>query len=146
MGAAPLRREKSIRIAPQQRVWVQSMRRFSPRELRRLAQRMGLSVQQLEGVEEVVIKLRDKKLVFENPVVTILSVKGSGTMYQVMGEPVEVPLEEEEAPPLTISDEDVQLVAAQAGVSLEEARQALEETEGDLAQAIVLLRSRRAGR
>ena len=123
------------------------MRRMSPRELRRMAQRMGLSVQQLEGVEEVVIKLRDKKLVFENPVVTILSVKGSGTMYQIMGEPVEVPLEEgEEAPPLAISDEDVQLVAAQAGVSLEEARQALEETGGDLAQAIVLLRSRRAGR
>jgi len=120
---------------------------MSPRELRRMAQRMGLSVQQLEGVEEVVIKLRDKKLVFENPVVTILSVKGSGTMYQIMGEPVEVPLEEgEEAPPLAISDEDVQLVAAQAGVSLEEARQALEETGGDLAQAIVLLRSRRAGR
>lgn len=123
------------------------MRRMSPRELRRMAQRMGLSVQQLEGVKEVVIKLRDKKLVFENPVVTILSVKGSGTMYQIMGEPVEVPLEEEEeAPPLAISDEDVQLVAAQAGVSLEEARQALEETGGDLAQAIVLLRSRRAGR
>lgn len=118
------------------------MRRLSPRELRRMAQRMGISVQQLEGVEEVVIRLKDKKLVFENPVVTILTVKGGGPIYQVMGEPVEAPLEEE-AVEVAFSEEDVQLVAAQAGVSLEEARRALEETGGDLAQAIVLLRSRK---
>jgi len=39
----------------------------------------------------------------------------------------------------TIPEEDVQLVAQQANVSLERARAALEETGGDLAQAILLL-------
>ena len=38
-----------------------------------------------------------------------------------------------------IPEEDVILVAQQANVSLEEARAALEQTGGDLAQAILLL-------
>ncbi len=123
------------------------MKRMSPRQLRRAMQKLGVSFKPLEDVEEVVIKLKDKKLVFENPTVVVMSVKGQGDIYQITGEPVEVPLEEERAeeqpPPFT--EEDVQLVAVQAGVTPEEARQALEETGGDLAQAIVLLRSRKAG-
>lgn len=42
-----------------------------------------------------------------------------------------------------ITEEDVQLVAQQAGVSVEEARVALEQTEGDLTQAILLLCQRK---
>jgi len=38
-----------------------------------------------------------------------------------------------------IPEEDVQLVATQANVSQEQARAALEQTNGDLAQAILLL-------
>ncbi|MEM2420009.1 MAG: hypothetical protein QXL38_03375 [Candidatus Bathyarchaeia archaeon] len=39
-------------------------------------------------------------------------------------------------------EEDVRLVADQTGKSLEEARKALEECEGDLAKAILLLQSK----
>jgi len=42
-----------------------------------------------------------------------------------------------------VTEEDVKLVAEQAGVSLEEAQRALEETGGDLAQAIILLQARK---
>ncbi len=119
------------------------MRRISPRQFRRMAQRMGLSVTQLEDVEEVVITLKDKKLVFESPIVTVLTVKGGEPIYQIMGEYREEPLEEAVEEEIEIPEEDVQLVAAQAGVSPEEARAALEETGGDLAQAIFLLRSRK---
>jgi len=38
-----------------------------------------------------------------------------------------------------ITEEDVQLVAQQANVSVEKARAALEQTKGDLTQAILLL-------
>ena len=119
------------------------LRRISPRQFRRMAQRMGLSVTQLEDVEEVVITLKDKKLVFESPIVTVLTVKGGEPIYQIMGEYREEPLEEAVEEEIEIPEEDVQLVAAQAGVSPEEARAALEETGGDLAQAIFLLRSRK---
>ena len=40
-----------------------------------------------------------------------------------------------------VSEEDVKLVADQTGKSIEEARKALEECEGDLAKAILLLQS-----
>ena len=42
---------------------------------------------------------------------------------------------------LAVSEEDVQLVAGQTGKSVEEARNALIESEGDLAKAILLLQS-----
>ena len=49
-------------------------------------------------------------------------------------------IEEEYVPP----DEDVALVAAQAGVDEDLAREALKEVKGDLAKAILLLKSRRS--
>lgn len=118
------------------------MRRLSPRDMRRMAQRMGLNITPLEDVERVIIILKDKQLVFENPAVTIMSVKGSEPIYQIIGTPEEQPLEEEPEE-VEIPEEDVQLVAAQAGVTPEEAREALKETGGDLAEAIMLLKSRK---
>jgi len=53
-----------------------------------------------------------------------------------------LPMRREEAPKEEapeVSEEDVRLVAEQAGVSLEEARRALEEAGGDIAEAILRL-------
>jgi len=119
------------------------MRRLSPREFRRLAERMGLQIGELENVEEVIIRLSDRELVFESPRVTIMKVQNE-MLYQVIGTPVERPREREEKTELEITEEDIQLVALQAGVSEEEARKALEEAEGDLAKAILLLTSRKS--
>ncbi len=99
-------------------------------------------MRELEGVQEVTIRLSDRVLVFENPQVSLIEVQGA-RIYQVVGNPVERPVEEEGA--VEISEEDVQLVASEAGVSPEEARQALVETGGDLAQAIILLKLRKEG-
>jgi nascent polypeptide-associated complex subunit alpha len=40
-----------------------------------------------------------------------------------------------------VAEEDVRLVADQTGKSMEEARRALEESQGDLAKAILLLQA-----
>jgi nascent polypeptide-associated complex subunit alpha len=53
------------------------------------------------------------------------------TTYQIAGQP-----RFEEAAP-QISDDDVQLVADQAGVSVEAAREALIVCKGDIAEAIL---------
>jgi len=119
------------------------MRRISPRELRRLSQRMGLTLEELEDVEEVIIRLRDKEIVITNAKVSVMSFKGE-KIFQIMGEVSEREKTEEVEEKIEIPEEDVQLVAAQTGVSLEEARRALEETGGDLAQAIILLNARRS--
>lgn len=113
--------------------------KISPRELQRIMQsvkRAGLSIEQVEGVEGVIIKLRDRELVIKKPQVTCMKVGGQ-TIFQVIGEVEEKGLAIEE---ISVSEEDVQLVASQAGVSLEEARRALKATKGDLARAILYLK------
>ncbi|MEM2214449.1 MAG: nascent polypeptide-associated complex protein [Candidatus Nezhaarchaeales archaeon] len=115
------------------------MKGISPRELQKMlhvVKKAGLSIEQVEGVESVVFRLRDKEIVIRNPQVTSMKV-GNQTIFQVTGEVEERSLVVEE---VSISEEDVQLVASQAGVSLEEARKALKATKGDLARAILYLR------
>lgn len=109
------------------------MRKVSPREAKRLMQRMGLSMTPLE-VDEVIIKAKDKEITISKPEVTILDLQGQ-KIFQISGGKIS----ERATKKITISEEDVLLVAQQANVSLEEARAALERTDGDLAQAILLL-------
>ena len=110
------------------------MRRINPRETRRMMQRMGLNMNQLE-VEEVVFRTKDKEIRLENPEVAVLEMQGQKIFQVTGGHMTETSLEKKPA----IPDEDVQLVAQQAKVTLERAQTALEQTNGDLAQAILLL-------
>jgi len=97
-------------------------------------------MREIEAVR-VIIETPSRRIVIDEPQVAVMDFKG-GRVYQVQGrETVEEPSEA----PVAISQEDVELVAQQAGVSLEEARKALEEVGGDLAQAIILLRARKGG-
>lgn len=111
------------------------MRRVSPREAKRMMQRMGLSMGEMPDVQQVVFKTSTKEIIIENPEVAIMEMRGQ-KIFQVTGEKiVERAIEKK----ITIPEEDIQLVATQAKVSVEEARAALEQTKGDLAQAILLL-------
>ncbi len=110
------------------------LKRFNPRETRRMMQRMGLNMNQLE-VEEAIFRTKDKEIRIEDPEVAILEMQGQKIFQVTGGHITETALEKKPA----IPDEDVQLVAQQAKVNLERARAALEETNGDLAQAILLL-------
>lgn len=111
------------------------MRRMSSREARRMMQRMGLNMSPLTDVQEVVIRAGTKDIVIKNPEVSVLDLQGQRIFQVVGGEISEKTVERKAA----IPEEDVQLVAQQAKVSLDQARAALEETNGDLAQAILLL-------
>lgn len=106
---------------------------FDSGQLRKMMKQMGIEMKELSGVEEVVIKTADKELVFSNPEVQVTEAKGQKT-YQVVGKP-----EERELGP-EIDDEDVEMVMEKADVDEKTARKALEETEGDIAQAIVELK------
>lgn len=111
------------------------MRRISPREAKRMMQRMGMELEEMQGILKVTFTMKDKNLIIVDPQVTVMKVGGQ-KIYQIVGEVVE---EKSEETKIEISDEDVQLVAAQTGASIESARKALESTKGDLAQAIMLL-------
>lgn len=117
--------------------------RMNPRQLKHMMKRMGIESEELENVEEVVIRTATKEYVFTKAQVTMMTVQGQKTV-QIVGEPLirDRGGTKTVAPKLTISEEDVQLVAEKAGVSDQEARRALEESEGEPAEAIIRLMSR----
>ncbi len=123
------------------------MKKMSQRDIKRMMRRAGISVEPIENVEVVEIHLMgDEMIVISNPSVTKMEVSGQ-TTFQVVGEEIarekKAAVEREEVKvAVKILEEDVLLVAQQAGVGAEEARNALEMTGGDLAQAILLLRGR----
>ncbi len=128
-------------------------RGMSPKQMARMMKKMGIEQKDLEGVKEVIIRFADKEWVISNPQVTAVKQAGAET-YQVGGAKIERALsgtatasspdteivEEELAPEIEIPMEDAALVAGQTGVDIETAKQALKETEGDLAAAILKLR------
>jgi len=128
-------------------------RGMSPKQMARMMKKMGIEQKDIEGVKEVIIRFADKEWVISNPQVTAVKQAGAET-YQVGGSKTERALSgkataaapeaevvEEELPPeIEIPMEDAALVAGQTGVDIETAKQALKETEGDLAAAILKLR------
>jgi len=86
-------------------------------------------------VQEVVLRTREKEICIENPEVAVVEVQGQRIFQVAGGKITEKSIERK----LTVPEEDVQLVAQQAKVSLDQARTALEQTNGDLAQAILIL-------
>ena len=110
---------------------IPGMRGMNPRKLQQMMKQMGISMEQLEDVEEVIIKTASKEIVFHDAEVTVMDARGMRT-YQITGTP-------EESTGVQISDEDVNLVMEQTGETKEQAKAALEESGGDLAQAIISL-------
>jgi nascent polypeptide-associated complex subunit alpha len=107
------------------------MPNMDPRQLKKIMQRMGMSVSEIEEVEEVVIKTPEAEYVFRDAEVTVMDVKGQKT-YQIAGSPEIVK---------KMNEEDAKLVADKTGKSVEEAKEALEKAGGDIAQAIIDLSS-----
>lgn len=104
---------------------------MNPRQMRQAMKRMGIQQEDLE-VDEIIMKIGDKELVFKEPQVAKVNMMGQET-YQIVGEAEERSLEEE------ISEEDIKTVMEQAKVSKKEAEKVLKETNGDLAEAILKL-------
>ena len=104
------------------------------RQTRRMLERMGINFEPIEDVQEVIIRTKNKDIVVKEASVSEVKAKGT-RMFQVVGENVEEVVREK--PKFT--EGDVLLVAQQTRVSNERAKVALEESNGDLAQAILKL-------
>jgi nascent polypeptide-associated complex subunit alpha len=134
--------------------------RMNPRQLQLMMKRLGMSTEPVEGVEEVIIRLREKEHLLLKPEVSIITVQGVRT-YQIVGEATVRPRTESgaggvspvagpghsaaPAEPAGPPEEDVKLVMEQSGAEREDAIQALEATNGAPAEAIMRLMSRRGG-
>jgi nascent polypeptide-associated complex subunit alpha len=117
---------------------------LDPRKMQQMMKQMGIEVDDIEA-EEVVIRTADgEELVFSDPDVTRMDARGQHT-YQVVGD-----AETREASGSSdsdsagsaeestsaIPDADVEIVAQRAGATEDEAREALDAVNGDLAAAI----------
>jgi len=91
----------------------------------KMMKQMGMDMEEIDA-DRVVVEIGDKKMVFENPELSKISVQGQD-MFQLQGD-----YSEEE----DVSREDVQLVMEKTGASEEEAKKALEDNE-DVAGAVM---------
>ncbi len=114
--------------------------RMNPRQMQQMMKRLGINVKEIENVEEIIIRTDTKEYIFDSAEVTVMDAQGQKT-FQISGRPRIVDRkgkveekEEEELP-----QEDINLVAEQTGKSKEQAKKALEETNGDIAEAIIKL-------
>lgn len=122
---------------------------LDPRKLQQMMDQMGIDLDELDA-EEVIIRTPEEELVFDHPDVQRMEAQGQST-FQVVGEPDVRPRGETEGADETsaaggeadvaetganIPDSDVQIVAGRTGASEKEAREALRETDGDLAAAV----------
>ena len=123
------------------------MRKISPRQLRRMQARMlsnlGLDLKELGVADEILIKLPEKEILVRGASVIEMKLEGE-SVYQIVGGEVEERKSAEAEEKYEPSQEDILLVAAQASVSEEEARNALIQAEGDLAKAILLLKAKKS--
>ncbi len=119
---------------------------MSPKKMKGMLKNMGINIDELENVSEVIIRMPDKEIAITNPSVTIMDSHGTRS-YQISGDAIERSVssmgqETTEVRTIEIPDSDVQLVAAQTNANLSEAKAALQEAEGDLAAAIMKLASK----
>jgi nascent polypeptide-associated complex subunit alpha len=104
---------------------------LNPRKMQQVMKQLG--IQQVEvPASEVIIKTAEKEIHILHPQVSKVNMMGQET-FQISGEVREQPNTRE------VSPEDIQLVCSQTGCSEAEARRALQQTGGDLAEAIVQL-------
>jgi len=108
--------------------------RMNPRQMSQMMKRFGVNVKEIENVQKVIIQTDKTEYIFDEAEVTMMDAQGQRT-YQIMGKPRVVERKEE------ISKDDVKLVMEQTGKSESEAKKALEETKGDIAEAIMKLKS-----
>jgi nascent polypeptide-associated complex subunit alpha len=111
------------------------------RDAKRMMQKMGMKIDEIDGVTEVLIRTAAREIVIEGPVVTSVVVQGQ-RMYQITGGSAHERTPSAEVAPAEVPEEDVRLVAAQTGKTVDEAKAALKESGGDLAEAILRLKQK----
>ncbi len=113
---------------------------MSPKQMQTVLKRMGIKTEEIEA-EKVVIYCADRDIVIRSPNV-MLTKMPQQEMFQISGE-----ISEEEKGSAgsediktEITDDDIEMVMEQANVDRETAEEALTESGGDIADAIMKLK------
>jgi nascent polypeptide-associated complex subunit alpha len=104
---------------------------INPKQMKDAMKKMGMKQEEIEA-EEVIIKCHDKEIIVDNPQVMKINMMGQSSL-QITGN-----IREQEITKYT--DEDVRTVMEQANCSEEAAKEALKDSNGELAEAILKLK------
>lgn len=107
-------------------------RGLNPKKLNSMMKQLGIEVEDIDDVQEVIIRTADREIVFKDAAVSKMVAQGQ-TTWQLTGTP-----EERQLGPVYTED-DVKLVMEGASVSEEAARKALDDADGQPADAIMKL-------
>jgi nascent polypeptide-associated complex subunit alpha len=102
---------------------------MNPKQMQKMMQQMGIKSEEIKA-SRVIIEGEGERTIIEDPQVTLIEMQGQKS-YQITGN---------SRTESAISDDDVKMVAGQTGAAEADARKALEETGGDIAEAIMKLK------
>ena len=109
---------------------------MNPRDVQKAMKRLGIKQEEIDA-ELVIIKTAEKDFVIKNPQVSKVNMMGQET-FQIVGNIEEV----EKDSKAEINEDDIATVAEQTRCTREEALEALEESNGNLAEAILKLQNK----
>ena len=113
--------------------------KIDPKKMHDMLKKMGIKSNEIEA-DEVIIKQGNKKIIIRSPKVSEIEFSGQKT-FQIHGN---VSVEEADvtdaAEELNIKDKDIKFVSETTHVSEQKAKEALVETKGDIAKAILVLK------
>ncbi len=104
---------------------------INPKQMQAMMKQMGINQEEIDAAEVTIKKTDGSKIIIENPSVQRITMKGQSS-FQIAGE-----IREESGE--AFSEEDIKLVAEKTSCSIAEAKKTLEETNGDIAEAIMKL-------
>ncbi|MBT4538663.1 nascent polypeptide-associated complex protein [Candidatus Woesearchaeota archaeon] len=106
---------------------------MNPRKMQQMMKQLGMTQVDIPAIE-VIIKTAEKNIIITNPSVAKVNMMGQEN-FQISGEIHEQELDTTPE----ISEEDVKTVMDQTGKDEATARKAIEDAQGDLAEAIMKL-------
>ena len=103
---------------------------LDPKKMQAVMKQMGIAQEEINA-NRVIIETDDKNIIINNPSVIKIKMQGQSN-FQISGDISEENLEED-------SEEDIKTIMEKTGCSEEDAKQALEKNNNDLAEAILAL-------
>jgi len=106
---------------------------MNPKQMQQAMKQLGIKQEEIDAIE-VIIRLHDKEIVVSNPSIQKIKMQGQES-FQISGNVSERSLDTA----AEITNEDIETVMAQANCTRDEAIDAINEADGDLAEAVLML-------
>ena len=106
--------------------------KLDPKKMQAIMSQMGIKQEEIDA-NRVIIETPEKNIIINNPSVVKINMQGQDS-FQISGD-----ISEEEAEQEDNTEEDIKTIIEKTGCSEEQAKQALEKANGDLAEAILSL-------